>query len=273
MADLKVAVAGAGGRMGLANIKAVAATDGVTLHAAFDRPGAQSIGQDAGLLAAAGELGVAVTQSADEALEGADAVIDFTVPAATVELAGKAAQHGLVHVIGTTGCSADDEAALSRAADEGARIVKAGNMSLGVNLLVALVRQAARALGPDWDAEILEMHHNRKVDAPSGTALMLGEAVAAGHGVALADKSVMAREGHVGAREKGEIGFATLRGGNVIGEHRVFLVGPNERIEMSHVAQDRALFADGAIKAVKWAADRPAGYYSMAEVLGLETRG
>lgn len=271
MAEIKtIVVAGAGGRMGRANIKAVAETEGLKLHAALDRAEADVIGQDAGTLAGLAPLGIAVTSDLDAALEGADAIIDFTSPAYSVILAKRAAERGLIHVIGTTGCSESDEAAFTAAATR-ARIVKSGNMSLGVNLLVELVRQAARALGPDWDAEVLEMHHNRKVDAPSGTALMLGNAVAEGREQTLADTAVYAREGHTGAREKGTIGFATLRGGNVVGDHTVMLVGPNERIELTHKAQDRGLFAAGAVRAVLWAADQPPGYYEMADVLGLRS--
>lgn len=275
MAEIKVVVTGAGGRMGAANVRAVVQTANLKLHAALrlhaalERPGAEAIGKDAGTLAGLPPLGVIVTDDVDAALAGADAIIDFTAPAASVALAERAAALGLVHVIGTTGCSEDDEKALHAAADRGARIVKSGNMSLGVNLLASLVRRAAAALGPEFDVEVLEMHHNRKVDAPSGTALLLGEAAAEGRGIALSEHAVKAREGHTGARTAGDIGFATLRGGTVVGEHSVILAGPSERIELKHVAEDRALFANGAVKAVLWAADKPKGYYSMADVLGL----
>ncbi len=269
MSDLKVVVAGAGGRMGLNNIAAIVRAEGLALHAAFDRAGTDVIGQDAGLFAHAGETGVLIGDDIDVALEGADAIVDFTAPALSVELAGKAALRGLIHVIGTTGCTDQDEAEFHKAAQNGAIIVKSGNMSLGVNLLVSLVKKAAAALGEDFDAEVLEMHHNKKVDAPSGTALMLGHAVAEGRGVNFGDKAVLSREGQVGARQKGEIGFATLRGGNVIGDHTVMLVSGSERIELTHKAQDRALFADGAVKALQWARDKKPGYYTMADVLGL----
>lgn len=269
MADLKVVIAGAGGRMGQANIKAVIEADSMVLHGAFDRAGSDIIGKDAGQFSGLDANGVAILDDQDAALAGADAVIDFTIPAASIALAHKAATLGLVHVIGTTGCSDEDEAALHAAAKAGARIVKSGNMSLGVNLLLALVRQAATALGPDWDAEVLEMHHNRKIDAPSGTALMLGQAVADGRGVDLKSNAVMSREGVTGPREQGSIGFATLRGGNVIGDHKVMLVSPNERIELGHIAQDRGLFAAGAVRAAAWAGDKAPGYYSMTDVLGL----
>jgi len=262
MADLKVAIAGAGGRMGQTNIRVVLQSPGVQLHSAFDRAGTPLIGKDAG-----GDIGVLVTEDVDAALTGAEAILDFTAPAASVALAQKAAERGLIHIIGTTGCSAEDDAAIKAAADAGARIVKAGNFSLGLNLLLGLVEQAARAL-PDFDIEILEMHHNKKVDAPSGTALMLGEAAAKGRGIALADNSVRSRDGHTGPRVEGSIGFATLRGGSVIGEHSVILAGSSERIELGHIADNRALFAEGAVRAALWARDQKPGLYSMADVLG-----
>jgi len=275
MAELKVVVAGAGGRMGAANIRAVAALSGLSLHgavaklhAAVDRPGTPAIGQDAGLFAGIGALGVAITDDIDAALIGADAVIDFTAPAASVALAQKAASLGLVHVIGTTGCSEADDAAIAQAAQAGAVIVKSGNFSMGVNVLASLVRKAAETLA-EYDIEIVEMHHNKKVDAPSGTALLLGEAAAAGRQIALKDHSVRVRDGHTGPREAGTIGFATLRGGTVVGDHSVILAGPSERIELNHRAEDRAIFANGAARAALWAAGKPAGLYSMTDVLGL----
>jgi 4-hydroxy-tetrahydrodipicolinate reductase len=269
MEELRIAIAGAGGRMGAACIRAVAATAGLQLAAAFERPGSAAVGRDAGELAGIGRLGVTVGGDAEAALAGADGVIDFTSPAASVALAQLAAARGLVHIIGTTGCSAADEAAIGEAAAAGARIVKSGNFSLGVNLLVGLVRQAAAAL-PEFDIEILEMHHNRKVDAPSGTALMLGAAAAAGRGVDLETHAVRVRDGHTGPRETGSIGFATLRGGNVIGEHSVILAGGGERIELTHRADDRSLFAAGAARAALWAKDQQPGLYDMADVLGLK---
>ncbi|HTJ57489.1 MAG TPA: 4-hydroxy-tetrahydrodipicolinate reductase [Devosiaceae bacterium] len=268
MTDLKIAIAGAGGRMGGANIRAVMATDGLVLHSAFARGGSGTIGKDAGVLAGSEPLGVIVTDDVGAALAGAGAIIDFTTPAASVALAERAAQAGLVHVIGTTGLSADDEAAIAAAARNGARIVKAGNFSLGVNLLQGLVKKAAQVLGEDFDIEIVEMHHNRKVDAPSGTALMLGEAAAKGRGIALAEHSIRGRDGLTGPRPKGEIGFAALRGGTVVGEHAVILAGDSERIELTHRAESRAIFANGAMRAALWARTQPAGLYSMADVLG-----
>ncbi|HHB83189.1 MAG TPA: 4-hydroxy-tetrahydrodipicolinate reductase, partial [Devosia sp.] len=182
-----------------------------------------------------------------------------------------AAKRQLVHVIGTTGCTNEDERAFDVAAKNGATIIKSGNMSLGINLLGELVRQAAEALGEEFDIEIVEMHHNQKVDAPSGTALMLGEAAAKGRKINLQENAVKSREGITGARKKGTLGFATLRGGNVVGDHKVIFAGPGERIEISHSAQDRSLFANGAIKALLWGKNQKAGLYSMRDVLGLKT--
>nr|HMN52398.1 4-hydroxy-tetrahydrodipicolinate reductase [Xanthobacteraceae bacterium] len=197
-----------------------------------------------------------------------DAIIDFTTPASTVELAALAAQARIVHVIGTTGLSDADDKKLEAAARHAA-LIKSGNMSLGVNLLAALVKRAAAALGPDFDIEVLEMHHNRKVDAPSGTALLLGNAAAEGRGIDLAKNSVRSRDGHTGARKAGDIGFATLRGGTVVGEHSVIFAGASERIELTHKAEDRMIFARGALAAAKWGKGKKPGIYSMADVLGL----
>ncbi|HET8729192.1 MAG TPA: 4-hydroxy-tetrahydrodipicolinate reductase [Alphaproteobacteria bacterium] len=272
MPDLKIAVAGAGGHMGMATIRAIAATPGTVLAAAFDRAGTAIIGRDAGEAPGAGATGVIVTDDVAAALMAADAVIDFTAPAASVALAKRAAQRGLVHVIGSTGCSDADEAAIRAAAESGARIVKSGNFSLGVNVLAGLVEQAARLL-PGYDVEIVEMHHRRKVDAPSGTALMLGEAAAAGRGIRLAEHAIRGRDGRTGPRPDGAIGFASLRGGTVIGDHTVVLAGDDERIELTHRAEDRAMFAAGAVRAALWARDRAPGLYSMADVHGFNTKG
>src|SRR5690606_9019750 len=186
-----------------------------------------------------------------------------------VDLARRLVGTKVTHILGTTGCTAKDDAAIAAAAKAGARIVQSGNFSLGVNLLAALVKKAAKTLDADFDIEIVEMHHRHKVDAPSGTALLLGEAAAEGRGIDLADNSVRVRDGHTGAREPGSIGFATLRGGGIIGEHSVLFSSLSETISFSHSARDRALFADGALRAALWAADKPAGLYSMADVLGL----
>jgi 4-hydroxy-tetrahydrodipicolinate reductase len=271
MSQLRIAIAGAGGRMGAANIRAIAGADDLLLHAAFDRPDSPAIGRDAGELAGADTRGVAIGSDAEAALEGADAIIDFTAPAVSVMLAELAAPRGLIHVVGTTGCSKDEDWAIQKAASAGARIVKSGNFSLGVNLLLGLVRQAARSL-PGYDVEVLEMHHNRKVDAPSGTALMLGRAAAEGRGIDLDANAVRSRDGHTGPRAPGSIGFATLRGGAVIGDHSVILAGETERIEITHRAQDRSMFAAGAVAAVRWAATQPPGFYDMADVLGLKEK-
>jgi 4-hydroxy-tetrahydrodipicolinate reductase len=268
MTDLRIAIAGAGGRMGLANIRAVHATPGLVLHSAFDRPGSTAIGRDAGDLAGLGSLGIVIGDDPEVALEGVEAIIDFTAPAVSVMLAELAATRGLIHIVGTTGCTKEEDWSIQKAGSAGARIVKSGNFSLGVNLLLGLVRQAAAAL-PGYDIEILEMHHNKKVDAPSGTALMLGRAAAEGRGIDLDEHAVRARDGHTGARVPGSIGFQALRGGAVVGDHTVILAGDTERIEIVHRAQDRGMFAAGAVQAALWAKDQPAGFYSMADVLGL----
>ncbi|MBB3976547.1 4-hydroxy-tetrahydrodipicolinate reductase [Rhizobium azooxidifex] len=267
--DMKLVVVGAGGRMGQTLIRTIHAIDGARLFAAIERPGSPFVGKDAGELAGLGPIGVKVTDQPLEAFVEAEGVLDFTAPTASVEFAGLAAQARIVHVIGTTGCSADDDAKIAAAARH-ARIVKSGNMSLGVNLLAVVAEQAARALdASDWDIEILEMHHRHKVDAPSGTALLLGEAAARGRGIALADNSVRVRDGHTGARVAGTIGFAALRGGSVVGEHSVVLAGEGELVTLSHSAGDRAIFARGAVKAALWARDKKPGLYTMLDVLGL----
>ena len=269
MSDMGLVVVGAAGRMGQAITRAVSAIEGVRLVGALDRKGAPAIGRDAGELAGLGPIGIAITDDPLPLFANADGVVDFSAPAASVEYAGYAAQARIVHIIGTTGCSIEDESAIEAAARH-ATIVKSGNMSLGVNLLAAMVEQAARALpAADFDIEILEMHHRHKVDAPSGTALLLGEAAARGRDIALAERSVRVRDGHAGAREAGTIGFATLRGGSVIGDHSVLLAGTGERITLSHQAEDRAIFARGAVQAALWAKDRKPGLYSMRDVLGL----
>jgi 4-hydroxy-tetrahydrodipicolinate reductase len=270
MTNLTIAVAGAGGRMGAAVIRAALAA-GVSVHSAFDRQGSAAIGKDAGTLAGIEPLGVAVGDDIAAALSGAQAIIDFTTPSASVMLARHAAEHGMIHICGTTGFTPGESDEIAAAARAGARIVKSGNFSLGVNLLAGLVRQAARAL-PGFDIEIFEMHHNRKVDAPSGTALLLGDAAAAGRDAPLADLRSAPYDGHTGPRLAGSIGFATLRGGTVVGEHSVILAGDREMITLSHRADDRAIFANGAVRAAIWAAEagRPSGLYDMADVLGLK---
>lgn len=267
--SLSIGIIGAGGRMGLANIRAVAVHPDLTLTAAIDRAGAAAIGKDAGTLAGIEPLGVTIGDSVDDLLVRSEAILDFTAPAVSVDLARRIADKGLIHIVGTTGCSPEDDAAIAEAAEAGGRIVKSGNFSLGVNLLAALVKKTAATLDIDFDIEIVEMHHRHKVDAPSGTALLLGEAAAEGRGIDLADNSVRVRDGHTGAREPGSIGFATLRGGGIIGEHSVLFSSPAETVTLSHSARDRALFADGALRAALWAKGKPKGLYSMADVLGL----
>lgn len=255
--------------MGAANIKAIVQTDGLELVGAIDRKESPNIGLDAGLSSGISPLNIKITDDIDSALKNADAIIDFSSPAASVKLAQQAAKHGTIHIIGTTGFSPQEEDQIKKAANDGAIIVKSGNMSLGVNLLAALVKKAASVLGDDFDIEIVEMHHRHKVDAPSGTALLLGEAAASGRNIDLQKNSVRSRDGITGEREQGTIGFATLRGGSVVGEHSVVFAGSSERIELTHKAEDRGLFANGAIKAVIWAKNKEKGLYSMADVLGI----
>jgi len=269
MAEMRLIVAGAGGRMGRTLVKAIAESKELTLAGALEDPRSPLMGWDAGQLAGLGENGVKLTGDAAALLAQADGIVDFTAPAATLEYAARAAAAGKVHIIGTTGMSAEDDAKIAQAA-QGAVIVKSGNMSLGVNLLAALTRRVAATLDQSFDIEILEMHHNQKVDAPSGTALMLGRAAADGRHVDLGKTAVRSRDGHTGARKAGDIGFATLRGGTVVGEHTVIFAGPDERIELTHKAADRALFARGALHAALWARKQKPGLYSMMDVLGLK---
>jgi 4-hydroxy-tetrahydrodipicolinate reductase len=265
---MRLVVTGAAGRMGRSLVRAIAGTPGLALHAALEHAGSPAIGEDSGILAGLPANHVPVASDALDALVHAHGVIDFTTPAASVEFSALAAQARLVHVVGTTGLSAGDVERLKAAARH-AVIIQSGNFSLGVNLLAALVKQAAAALDPAFDIEIVEMHHRMKVDAPSGTALLLGEAAAKGRGVSLAEARIPAREGHTGAREAGGIGFAALRGGSVVGDHTVILAGNGERLELRHVAEDRSLFAVGALKAALWGRAKKPGFYSMADVLGL----
>jgi len=269
MSDMGLIVAGAAGRMGRTLVRLVHETPGVKVLGALERTGATDLGADAGELAGIGRLGVQITDDALPLFAKADGVLDFTTPGATVALSELAAQARIVHIVGTTGLTAADDERL-RAAARHAVIVRSGNMSLGVNLLASLVRQAAKALDADFDIEILEMHHRHKVDAPSGTALLLGEAAAEGRDVALKDNAVRGRDGVTGARKRGTIGFAALRGGSIVGEHTVYFSGEGEQIELTHRAFDRAIFARGAVKAAVWGGDKKPGLYSMADVLGLQ---
>ncbi len=267
MSDLKIAVMGAAGRMGCALVRAVCDSDGCQVAGAIEQPGAAAIGQDAGEVAGREAVGVTISDDPLAVIATVDAILDFTAPAATVAFAELTANARIVHIIGTTGFTDDQEHAI-QAAGRHATIVKAGNMSLGVNLLVALARKGAEALGEDYDIEIVEMHHRHKVDAPSGTALMLGQAAALGRGIELSERSVRSRDGHTGPRRKGDIGFATLRGGSVVGDHTIIFAGDGERVEFSHRASDRAVFAQGAVKAALWAHGKGPGVFAMSDVLG-----
>jgi 4-hydroxy-tetrahydrodipicolinate reductase len=268
MSDMRLIVAGAGGRMGRTLIHAIAASGGVALAGAVEAAGSAVIGRDAGELAGLGKNGVQVASDVEPLLAGADGLLDFTIPAATAVLAEHTARRGMVHIIGTTGLSGEHEDLIVQAGKR-AVIVKSGNMSMGVNLLAALVKRVAQTLDQEFDIEILEMHHNKKIDAPSGTALMLGGAAAQGRGIDLGRHCVRGRDGHTGARSRGDIGFAALRGGSVVGDHTVIFAGPAERVELAHKAEDRMIFARGAVRAALWARGQKPGLYSMADVLGL----
>ncbi|WP_412551544.1 4-hydroxy-tetrahydrodipicolinate reductase [Shimia sp. MIT910701] len=263
-----IVITGASGRMGQMLIKTVSDSDKVRLVGAVEREGHDWVGRDVGEAMGGAALGVTVTDQPLEAFAKAQAVIDFTAPAATIAFAKLAAQARAVHVIGTTGMTEEDIAQLEPCARH-AVIVRAGNMSLGVNLLTKLTEKVAAALDEDFDIEVIEAHHHHKVDAPSGTALMLGEAAAAGRGVDLADVSDRARDGITGARKKGDIGFSVIRGGDIVGEHDVLFAAAGERIVLRHQATDRAIFARGAVKAAIWGQDQKPGEYDMFDVLGL----
>ena len=266
MSDMRLVVAGAGGRMGRTLIKAISETPGLALAGALEDSRSPLIGQDSGQLAGLGNNGITLSIDAKGMIAKADGIVDFTVPKATLAFAALAS--GKVHIIGTTGHSAEDEAKI-KAAAKSVTIVKSGNMSLGVNLLAALTKRVARTLGEEFDIEIFEMHHNKKIDAPSGTALLLGRAAAEGRGIDLAKRSARGRDGETGARTMGDIGFASLRGGSVVGEHSVIFAGPAERVELVHRAEDRMIFARGALHAALWARGQQPGLYSMMDVLGL----
>ncbi|MFW2588842.1 4-hydroxy-tetrahydrodipicolinate reductase [Sagittula sp. SSi028] len=263
-----VVVTGVSGRMGQMLVREITASQDLELVGALERSGHDWVGQDVGTAMGGTALGVTVEDDAAAVFARADAVIDFTAPVATVAFSALAAEAGIAHVIGTTGLTDEDIAAIDKAADRSV-IVRAGNMSLGVNLLTRLVKQVSQALDADWDIEIIEGHHHHKVDAPSGTALMLGEAAAEGRGVALSDVSDRGRDGITGARRRGDIGFHAIRGGDIIGEHEVMFATPGERIVLKHMASDRALFARGALKAALWTQGKAPGHYDMLDVLGL----
>src|SRR5437868_3981054 len=268
MSEMRLIVAGAGGRMGRALTRVICDTEGAVLTGALEAPGSQLLGKDAGMLAGIAANGVKLSADLWSLSANADGILDFTVPGATIANVAIAAERRIAHVIGTTGLSASDDAVIKSVTSR-AIVVKSGNMSLGINLLAALVKRVAQSLDDDFDIEILEMHHRAKIDAPSGTALMLGDAAAAGRRIALAQHSARGRDGHTGARKSGDIGFASLRGGTVTGDHSVIFAGPMERIELTHRAEDRTMFAQGAIKAALWARSQKPGLYSMNDVLGL----
>lgn len=268
MADMRLIVVGAGGRMGRTLVKAITEYRGLSLAAAVEAKDSPLLGQDAGVLAGVAPLGIKLSDDIQSFVADADGILDFTIPAATIVHAELAAQNRLVHIIGTTGLEARHEDKIAEASRHTA-VVKSGNMSLGVNLLAALVRRVAMTLDQDFDIEILEMHHNKKIDAPSGTALLLGRAAAEGRNIDLGQRSARARDGVTGARHAGDIGFAALRGGTVVGDHTVIFAGPAERLELVHKAEDRMIFARGALKAAQWAKAQKPGLYSMADVLGL----
>lgn len=267
--SLNIGIIGAAGRMGQALVREIAAEPGrFALAAACDRPGLAAIGKDAGALAGLEPLGISIGDSPAAVVAAAQAVIDFTTPDATASLAPLCAEKGVAHVIGTTGLTPAHETALKNAAQK-IPLVYAPNMSVGVTLLSALTEKVAALLGEEFDIEIVEMHHRLKRDAPSGTALGLGRAAAKGRGVSLDEAADHERWGEIGARVKGKIGFATLRGGDVVGDHTVIFAAEGERIELTHKASSRTIFARGAVRAAAWAVGKPPGLYTMRDVLGL----
>lgn len=262
---MRIGVAGCAGRMGRMLVREIAETEGCRLTGGTEEPGREEIGRDLGEVAGLEPLGVAVGGDPAVLFAQADAVLDFTTPAAAVEHAALAARDATIHVIGTTGLNAEQEEALNEAARHTA-VVRAPNMSIGINLLMVLVERVARTLDDGYDIEIVEMHHRHKLDAPSGTALGLGRAAAAGRGV---DFDEIAQRHRDGPRRRGDIGFAALRGGDVVGDHTVIFAGQGERLELSHKAADRRVYAQGAVRAALWARGKPPGLYSMRDVLGL----
>ncbi len=268
--DQRIGIIGAAGRMGQMNIRQVTETEGCIIAGATEGPGNPALGKDAGELAGVGALGVALTDDAAAMIANVDAVIDFTVPEATVETARLAAQAGAALIAGTTGLTPEQEEEIVKAARH-IPVVRAANMSVGVTLLAALTEQVASTLGIDYDIEILEMHHRHKVDAPSGTALALGEAAARGRKAVLGDVKQAVRDGYTGARTPGDIGFATLRGGDIAGEHEVIFAADGERVILSHKASSRQVFAVGAVRAALWTRNQPPGLYNMRNVLGFDS--
>ena len=267
MADVRMGVVGCAGRMGTNLLRQIAQTEGAVIGGGTERPGHAAVGRDLGALAGLGDIGLPAGDDPRALFAEVDVVLDFTAPAATTEHAALAAETGTGLIAGTTGLEPGQEAAIQSAAGKTA-IMRAANMSVGVNVLLAITRQVAGLLDPDFDIEVLEMHHRHKVDAPSGTALALGQAAAAGRGVAHDDVADRGRDGITGERRRGDIGYAVLRGGNVAGEHSVIFAADNERVELTHRATDRAIFARGGVRAALWLHGKPPGLYSMADVLG-----
>ncbi len=267
MGEMKMAVVGCAGRMGTNLLRVIEETEGAAIGGGSERPGHDLIGRDIGAALDGRDRGAVIVDNAKDLFDSADVVLDFTVPEATVEHARLAAASGTILLAGTTGLDAEQEAAVTAAAAKTA-IMRAANFCVGVNLLEQLAKCAAAVLDPDFDIEIVEMHHRHKVDAPSGTALMLGQAAAVGRGVAHDEVADRGRDGITGARARGAIGYAALRGGNVAGEHSVIFAADNERIELTHKATDRIIFAKGAIRAALWCRGKPPGLYSMLDVLG-----
>ncbi|MDK9720990.1 MAG: 4-hydroxy-tetrahydrodipicolinate reductase [Rhodospirillales bacterium] len=265
---MKIGIVGCAGRMGQMLAREVLQTSGAQLAGGTERPGTDAIGRDIGEIVGFGKLGIPVSASAAEMFHHVDAVIDFTVPPASVEHAKIAASHNKVLIIGTTGMSEIQQRQVAEQAQH-ARIVMSPNFSLGVNVAMAVVEQVAGILDDSYDIEIVEMHHRHKIDAPSGTALGLGRAAAKGRGVVLDEVACRARDGLVGARHRGEIGFATLRGGDVVGDHTVIFAADGERFEITHKASSRQIFAKGAVKAALWCKGKKHGLYTMKDVLGL----
>ena len=265
---MRIGIVGCAGRMGRTNLREVLETEGVVLVGGLERSGHPMRGQDLGTLAGLEPVGLAATDDLEALLAASDVLIEFSTPEATLATTARAAERGCAHVIGTTGLDAEQTRRLEAHAQRVA-IVWAPNMSLGVNLLLGLVEQAAAALDAGYDIEIVEMHHRHKIDAPSGTALALGRAAARGRQVALEEAAVRVRDGITGPRETGTIGFATLRGGDVVGDHRVVFAGLGERLELAHIATDRRIYARGAVHAARWTEGRRPGLYGMSDVLGL----
>ena len=268
MAGTKMGVVGCGGRMGRMLVAEIASTEGCSVAGGSEAPGSGYVNQDIGELAGIGRIGIPIGETVEKLMRDSDVVLEFTSPGATAEHAELAASLGTAMVIGTTGLSPEQGERVRRAAHN-IPIVWAPNMSLGVNILLRVVEQVAGRLGPDWDVEIIEMHHRGKVDAPSGTALALGRAAAVGRGVSLEDIEQRARDGITGPRRSGDIGFAALRGGDATGDHHVIFAGAGERLELSHRATTRAIYAKGAVRAARWLVGHSPGVYGLKEVLGL----